>query len=70
MTMLVTGYKSKKELKAAVGQRLQYRETSPIVMEYQSNGTFAVIRRPMLQGGGREFGARVTMRDGLIAKVE
>ena len=70
MTMLVTGYKSKKELKAAIGRPLQSRETSIFGTEYRSNGSFVVARRPHLLGGGREFFAQVTMRDGLIAKVE
>ena len=40
MTMLVTGYKSKKELKAAVGSQLQYEETSMFGPEYKSTGSF------------------------------
>ena len=36
MTMLVTGYKSKKELKAAIGSALQYEETSFFGPEYKS----------------------------------
>jgi len=70
MTMLVTGYKTKKELKAAVGQRLQYQETSMFGEEYRENGTFVVARRPHMLGGGREFFAQVTMRDGLIEEVK
>ncbi len=69
MTILVTGYKSKKELKAAIGERLKYSETSMFGPEFKSNGTFVVARRPHLLGGGREFFAQVTMRDGLIEKV-
>ena len=38
--------------------------------EYIPNGTFCVARRPHLQGGGREFFAQVTMKDGLIEKVK
>ena len=69
MTILVTEYKSKKELKAAIGQTLAYRETSMFGPEFQSNGSFVVARRPHLLGGGREFFAQVTMRDGLIERV-
>ena len=42
MTMLVTGYKSKKELKAAIGSQLQYEETSMFGPEYKSTGSFVV----------------------------
>lgn len=70
MTMLVTGYATKAELKKAVGQRLKYQETSMFGEEYKENGTLYVARRPHMLGGGREFFAAVTMKDGLIAKVE
>lgn len=71
MTLLVTGYRSKKELKIAVGQRLRYKETSIFGAEYRSNGTFAVAHRPVLTGlPGREFFASVTMVDDKITKVE
>ncbi len=68
MTMLAL-YPSKKELKAAIGTPLKYRETSMFGDEYRSNGTFAVANRPSLTGLGREFFAEVTMVDGKIAKV-
>ena len=71
MTMLVTGYKSKKELKENIGQRLVYRETSMFGPEYKSTGSFVVAHRPAITGlPGREFFASVTMADGLIKKVE
>lgn len=69
MTMLCH-YGSKKELKAAVGSPLRYSETSFFGPEYTPNGSFCVARRPHLQGGGREFFARVTMENGRIKKVE
>ena len=70
MTMLVTGYKSKKELKASVGERLHYRETSIFGAEYLSTGSFVVAHRPAITGlPGREFFAKVTMKDDLIEKV-
>jgi hypothetical protein len=72
MTMLVN-YKSKKALKAAVGQKLIYRETSMFGEEFKADGTFAVAYRPSIwkhANGGREFFAQVTMSNGLIAKVE
>ena len=72
MTILVTGYKSKKALKEAVGKRLIYRETSMHGEEYRANGKFAVAHRPSLGHfrEGREFFAEVTMIDGVIGKVE
>ena len=70
MTMLVTGYVSKKELKASLGARLAYKETSMFGPEYKDNGTFMVAHRPAVTGlPGREFFASVTMAEGVIAKV-
>ena len=71
MTILVTGYKSKKELKAAIGQPLQYEETSFFGPEYKDDGRFSVAHRPLItKKPGREFFAMVTMIAGKIAKVE
>ena len=42
MTMLVTGYTSKKELKASIGETLSYEETSMFGPEYKSTGSFVV----------------------------
>ena len=66
---MLLDYTSKKELKTQIGQPLRYAETSWFGPEYMDNGTFVGARRPHLQGGGREFFASVTMKDGLIAKV-
>lgn len=68
MTMLVL-YPTKKALKAAIGERLRYRETSLLGPEYKSDGTIAVVNRPHLTGMGREFYAQVTMADNKISKV-
>lgn len=68
MAMLVN-YPTKKELKAAIGQRLRYTETSLFGPEYRPDGVLYVAHRPHLQGG-REYFAQVTMRDGLIAAVK
>lgn len=71
MTMLVTGYASKKELKASIGSPLKYRETSFFGPEYRADGFITVAHRPSVTRlPGREFFARVLMKDGLIAKVE
>ena len=72
MTLLVTGYTSKKKLKAAVGQPLKYVETSLFGPEYKADGSFLVAHLPALGHNrkGREFFARVIMKDGKISKVE
>jgi len=66
---LVVRYDSKKDLKAAVGQRLRYTETSMFGPEYQSTGTLTVAGRPHVTGMKREFFAQVTMKNDLIVKV-
>ena len=68
--MLVFVYKSKKELKESIGKPLEYIETSMFGAEYLSDGVLIGANRPHITRIGREFFARVTMRDGLIAKVE
>lgn len=69
--MLVTGYKSKKELKAAIGEPLRYEETSMFGPEYKADGEFTVAHRPAVKGlPGREFFATVVMENGRIAKVK
>lgn len=68
--MMLLSYATKKDLKASIGQPLMYAETSMFGPEYKDNGTFTGARRPHLQGGGREFFATVTMKDGLIQDVK
>jgi len=68
MTMVVH-YPSKKELKACIGQKLRYTETSIFGAEFQRNGTITVANRPHITGIGREFFAQVTMKNGLIETV-
>lgn len=71
MTILLTGYASKKELKAAIGEKLKYRETSMFGEEFKDNGSFSAAHRPAITRlSGREFFASIVMKDGLIAKVE
>ncbi len=60
-------YKTKKELKASVGQPLKYGETSMFGPEYKENGKFAVVGPSEYK---RVWFASVTMENGLIAKVE
>lgn len=69
--MLIFKYASKKELKAAIGETLKYRETSLFGDEYKDNGKLVGSNRPSITGiKGREFFAQVTMKDGKIFKVE
>lgn len=69
--MLILNYVSKKEMKSKIGQPLNYIETSRFGNEYTPNGSLTGSNRPSITGnGGREFYAKVTMKDGLIAKVE
>ena len=69
MTMIAV-YPSKKELKANVGNRLKYIETSMFGPEYRDNGTLTVANRPHITKIGREFFAQVTMENGLIKSVK
>ena len=67
MTLAASGYATKKELKAAVGQQLRYRETSMFGKEYEANGTFCVVGPSAEQ---RKWFAEVTTQGGLIVKVK
>ena len=64
--MMGASYKTKKELKAAIGQPLHYEETSMFGPEYKENGTFCVVGPSPTQ---RKRFASVTMANGLIARV-
>lgn len=65
--MLVARYPNKKALKEAKGEPLAYQETSMFGNEYHGDGVY-----PMVGPGAyeRKFYASVTIKDGLIAKVE
>jgi len=63
---MAANYKTKKDLKAAVGQPLQYKETSAFGPEFKANGSFAVVGPSPYE---RKWFASVTMVNGLIAKV-
>lgn len=69
MTLIAT-YPSKKALKESIGQPLRYIETSMFGLEYKGEGVLTVCNRPHITGLGREWFGRVTMKDGLIHKVE
>ena len=68
--MMVFVYPSKKAMKENIGKPLQYIETSMFGAEYLPNGILYGANRPHITKMGREFFAKVTMKDGLIAKVE
>ena len=65
--MGASGYKTKKELKAAVGERLSYVETSLFGEEYTNNGTFCLVGPCAYTN--RKWFAEVTMKEGFIARV-
>ena len=65
--MMGAYYKSKKELKLAIGQPLRYEETSFLGPEYKSDGKFCVVGPSPTQ---RKWFASVTMVADRIAKVE
>lgn len=63
--MIQVHYESKKALKASVGKRLSYTETSMFGPEFKADGTFCVADG----SPKRKWFAEVTMKDGLIVKV-
>ena len=62
------GYKTKKELKTAIGQRLKYYETSLFGMEYRPNGTVMIVGPDAYRS--RKWYAKVTLKDGIIVNVK
>lgn len=64
--MMGASYKTKKELKASIGQELRYIETSFFGPEYKENGRFSVVG-PSPQK--RVWFATVTMENDLIKSV-
>lgn len=65
--MMGANYKTKKELKAAIGKELRHVETSMFGAEFKSNGTFCVVGPSPYE---RKWFAEVTMKDGKIYKVK
>jgi len=76
--MIIVNYKSKKDLKENIGQKLDYTETSMFGLEYKTNGTFSACNRPSINSvlinrgilRAREFFTTITIKDDLIFKVE
>ena len=65
--MMGASYKTKKDLKAAIGKELRYVETSMFGAEYTPNGKFCVVGPSPYE---RKWYAEVTMKDGRIEKVK
>ena len=68
--MILLHYKSKKELKTKIGEKLNYTETSIFGPEYRPDGVIYGARRPHIEGGGREFFAEITMKNNRIYRVK
>lgn len=64
--MIEAHYKTKKALKAAVGEELRYRETSAFGSEYRENGVVTVVGPTAYD---RKWFARVTLAGGRIVRV-
>ncbi len=63
--MIQVHYKTKKDLKASIGQSLRYSETSMFGLEFKPDGKFCVADG----SPRRSWFAEVTMAGGLISKV-
>jgi hypothetical protein len=66
--MMGANYAKKKDLKASVGKALRFTETSWFGAEYQGDGTYTMVGPCAYTN--RKWYARVTVADGVIAKVE
>ena len=64
--MGISGFNTKKELKAAVGTQPDFIETSFFGKEYKGDGSYAVVGPDPLV---RKWFAEVTIVNGLISKV-
>jgi|GEM_PF-2592088 len=67
--MLIGLYRSKKELKEAIGQPLRFEPTNVLVSEYTPFGR-VVVRGPVAHGKHRPWVAEVTLIDGVIRRVD
>lgn len=61
-------YKTKKQLKEAVGQSLRYIETSAFGTEYKDNGKVTMVGPDAYHD--RKWYATITMENGLIKAVK
>ena len=68
--MLIFNYKSKKQLRENIGNKLNYTETSMFGLEYKKNGVLVGSNRPFNTcNEGKEFFAEVTIKNNIIVKV-
>lgn len=65
--MLVAHYRTKKELRESKGAPLRHSETSVFAREYTQNGIVYVVGPTAYN---RKWYARVTMKDGIVSRVE
>lgn len=64
--MSISGFKTKKELKAAVGQEPRFVETSLFGPEYKGDGSYTIVGPSPYD---RKWYATVVVKDGKISKV-
>ena len=65
--MGISGFKTKKALKAAIGETPCFIETSMFGPEFKGDGRYTVVGPDPYQ---RNWYATVTIKDGRISKVE
>lgn len=65
--MMGAGFKTKKGLKLAIGQVPQFEETSFFGPEFKGDGRYSVVGSSPYE---RKWFASVTVKNGVIAKVE
>jgi hypothetical protein len=65
--MGIAGFETKKELRAAIGERVNFIETSMFGAEYKGDGSYTIVGPdPYL----RKWFATVTVKGGLIVGVK
>ena len=64
--MGISGFTTKKELKAAIGEAANFIETSMFGSEYRGDGQYTVVGPDPYD---RCWYATITIKDGVIAKV-
>lgn len=64
--MSITGFKAKKDLKAAIGKEPHFVEMSMFGYEYKGDGEYTIVGPSPYD---RKWYATVTVRDGKIVKV-
>ena len=65
--MMGAGFKSKKDMKAAIGQAPRFVETSLFGPEYKGDGSYCVVGPSPYE---RKWYATVTVKEGKISSVK